>query len=555
MYEEEPSRTDCLVAINTYTSGMDLRAREEYDSKGDCINRFVYEYGQTIPESRMRVPLQRQCLAGRLQSQVVCYNRRGYVISGSDLRGAGPVQFQYWYAKNARSDSDLLRGEYVFPHIRIQVAWSIPQPGSEQLDEWIPYPWVTRALFTQGDKVYSAEWTYDHRFHPTIRATLNGDEVPVPPMISEDWFNVLQKPTGNSFLHDNPLVSFPARVGTLSRLLRRNIRRYPVSVSQGRTHLWQSWKASNEVDAVTARWLDEMTLRSSSMLQPYWRRRDRGELEAATEYLNEHADAIIADVDLSQQVSSWAPLAFNFGDLASFGQGGDARINTRTLSTQLNDSSNELHVLAMDTGTWPNEPGGVSACRRDLVNNLKQIRWHIIAESANDFGIPRFQVEHNVHSLTILPQWGLDFLHPTHGIFQNCLHSAIVERAWSITDADIRAKFLPVLSTLVRCARMGRLDRMHVKEATQALVDLNAYFESSRSWNDVWMSDTVKQAWRELWLSEDMEGATPISQWLDAERPTVAQLDNALDMWHRCKTPSLRYLSSYQTIPFIEQRG
>lgn len=532
-YYEEPSEGTHLVAINTYTSDMLLRSREEYDNKGVSINRFVYEYGQ-VSEAHM-VPLQRQCLAGRLRSEVVCYNRRGFVASGSGPRKDQPVQFQYWYAKNARSDSDLLRGEYVFPHIKIQVAWSIP-PHSGKLDEWTPYPLVTRAMFIQGDKVYSAEWLYDHRFHPTIRATLNGDEVPVPPMISEDWYNVLQKPSRTKFLHDSPLALFPGQIGPLSRLLRRNIRRHPVSISQGRTYLWKSWRTSNEVDAVTARWLDEMILRSSQALKPYWRRRDRANLEAATEYLNEHADAIVADVDLSQEVSSWAPLAFKLSDLASFGQGGDARINTRTLSTQLNDSSNELHVLAMDTGTWPNEPGGVSACRRDLVNNLKQIRWHIIAESANDFGIPRFQVEHNVHSLTVLPQWGLDFLHPTHGIFQNCLHSAIVERAWSITDADIRANFLPVLSTLVRCARMGRLDRVHVKEATQALVDLNAYFESSRSWNDVWMSDTVKQAWREMWLSEDIEGAAPISQWLDAERPTIPQLDNALDMWHRCKT-------------------
>ncbi|KAL2818251.1 hypothetical protein BDW59DRAFT_181939 [Aspergillus cavernicola] len=532
--EQEPSEKENLVAINMYTGDMALRFREEYNQIGDLINKFVYEYAQNAPEPRIKLPIQRQCLVGKLATQAVYYDRRGIVVSGSALKGASRVKFQYWYSKNARSDTELLRAEYTFPNIKIQVAWSTPPPTqSEQLDKWIPYPRVTRARFIQGDNVYNAEWTYDHKFHPTIIATLGGDEISVPPMISEDWFHVLQKPTGYSFLHDDPLALFPAKMGTLSRLLRRNIMQHPVSISQGRTYLWESWKTSSEVDAITARWLDEMILRSSHVLQPYWQRRDRGELGAATDYLNAHGEAILSDVDINQQVSSWVPLAFKFSDLHSFGSGGDARINTRTLSTQLNSSGNELHVLAMDTGTWPNEPGGVSACRRDLVNNLKQIRWHIIAEAANDFGIPRFQVEHNVQSLTILPQWGLDFLHPTHGIFQNCLHSAIVEKAWGTIDIDIRTNFLPVLSTLVRCARMVRLDRIHVKEATQALVDLNAYFESSRSWNDVWMSDTVKQAWRELWLSEDMHGAIPISQWLDAEKPTISQLDNALDMWHR----------------------
>jgi len=41
---------------------------------------------------------------------------------------------------------------------------------------------------------------------------------------------------------------------------------------------------------------------------------------------------------------------------------------------QLRDSDDELHILAMDTSTWPNEPGGVSACRRDMVNDLKTIK-------------------------------------------------------------------------------------------------------------------------------------------------------------------------------------
>ena len=91
------------------------------------------------------------------------------------------------------------------------------------------------------------------------------------------------------------------------------------------------------------------------------------------------------------------------------------------------DSHDQLHILATDTGTWPCEGGGVSCCRRDMVNNLDSIKWHIVAEAANDYSIPRFQIERNVQSLKILPLWGLDLLTPTHGIIEDQLDSAIHE--------------------------------------------------------------------------------------------------------------------------------
>ncbi|KAL3441768.1 hypothetical protein BJX65DRAFT_322050 [Aspergillus insuetus] len=527
--EQEPSQMEGLVAINTYTSDRILRGRDEYDSNGVLTNSFVYEYGEVASaDTPTLLPIQRVCLAGELKSQVVHYDSRGYIVSGSALSGTKPTRFRYWYAKaNASSPDEIVRAEYALPNVTVEVAWAMPR-DSGRLDEWIPFPRVTAALFVEGDKIYNAAWTYDHRSQATLRVTLNGVEIPVPAMISDDRFNVLQRPAINSFQCDNPLASFPLRMDTLSRLLRRNVKRHPVPVSQGRSHLWQSWKTSNEVDAVTAKWLDEKILRSSDILNPYWQHRDRGGLEAATEYLNANAQAILPELDLDHKISSWVPLALRFSDLQSF-----ASTDAQTQSAQLNSSSSHnLHVLAMDTGTWPNEPGGVSACRRDLVDNIKRVRWHILAESANDFGIPRFQVERNVESLTILPQWGLDFLHPTHGIFQRSLYSAIAQKTCTTTDDDIRANFIPILCTLVRCARMDQPGPVHVKEATQALVDLNDYFES-RSWNDVWMSDVVKQTWRELWLSDNLEDAIPASQWLEAERPTISQLDNALDMWHR----------------------
>jgi hypothetical protein len=41
--------------------------------------------------------------------------------------------------------------------------------------------------------------------------------------------------------------------------------------------------------------------------------------------------------------------------LYSFGQGGDACSRTRSNLTTQSEDTNALHVIAVDTGTWPNE--------------------------------------------------------------------------------------------------------------------------------------------------------------------------------------------------------
>ncbi|CZR58560.1 related to glycosyl transferase [Phialocephala subalpina] len=544
--KHEPEGRQTLKSINVYTDKLLLRRREEYAWES-IVNVFEYEYpnenarhsytntSHRLRKPSLKMPIQRRCVEGALKGQIIQYDRRGYINSGSIIKDDNPVEFQFWYRKNAGFGDELLRAEYVLPFITVQVFWCIPNANHpEKLDRWIPHSKVMQATFIQADMLYEVKWHYDHKFHPIITTILNGEEVPTPPMIQHDWLGVLQKPKDFDFISDNPFLSFKSlHTNFFSRMLGLNTRSYPISTAQARTHLWKSWKNGKDLDAVTARWLDEISLRSEKKLKSYWRNRDFGRLRAAHSHIESHADTIMARVEIEPEISSWTPLAFKISDLLSFGQGGDTRINTRTITTQLQDRDNKLNVLAMDTGTWPNEGGGVSACRRDMVNNLDTIRWHIIAESANDFGVPKFQIEKNVQSLTILPLWGMDFLTPTHGMFQDHLDSAVQKRSHDTRDVDIKKRFLPILTTLVRCSRAVHLGRHHIDEATKAMVDLNTYFETSRHWSDVWMSDIVKEKWRELWLAEDMENTRPVSEWLDAERPTIAHLDNALDMWQR----------------------
>lgn len=176
----------------------------------------------------------------------------------------------------------------------------------------------------------------------------------------------------------------------------------------------------------------------------------------------------------------------------------------------------------------------MSACRRDLINNLTSIKWHMVAESANDFGLPKHQIERNVHSLKVIALWGLDLMNPTHGLFQNRLDSEIEHIPRCEDLEDVKNGFIPILAALVSGARSLNFEESGIKQLTRALLSLNAYFgEGRHHWGIVWNSKFVKNAWRRLWLSKHSDNARPCSAWLATELPTLAQLDQGLELWSR----------------------
>lgn len=534
------------IRISHYDEEMRITLRQECKN-GVVSNEFLYEYG-TKQSQRMvmiskakssRIPLSRICRSGVDEGAKVLYNHKGHIESGSYTSHNNLVRFKYHYRKNAKYDDELLRAEFVLPHMSANVSWCAPPVRhAQKMERWIPTPRVHEATFVQGPDVYECSWFYDHKFHPTITTKLNGVAVDTPDMIRHDWLGVLKKPSRCTFADENPLLSFKTATSNLfSRLFRTNIKQQEISTSRARSQLWKAWKKRNDLDGVVIRWVDEELIRKESLLRTYWRRRDRGSLVKAEDYLALHADAIMASSDLTSDISAWTPLAIRMSDLFSFGQGGDAVVFTRTKALQ-RDTDSTLHVIAVDTGTWPNEGGGVSACRRDLINNLRTIKWHMVVESANDFGLPKHQTEENVESLKVIPLWGLDFMHPNHGMFTNKLDSEVDHLVKAATLADIETNFIPTLTALVRGARATTMTLADVKQATRALVNLNTYFQDSRHWKEVWTSDLVKDTWRKLWLADDMPNAQPAGEWFRTELPTLGHFDTALELWFRCKDDS-----------------
>ncbi|KAK0103063.1 hypothetical protein ONS96_005674 [Cadophora gregata f. sp. sojae] len=541
-HKTEPSTNQSLIAINMYSNNMSLKRRVQMNN-GNTVNDYVYEYRSTDPGSSKRIsksdllraPITRKGIAGKNVLQDVSYNAKGQIDSGSYLLDGNMVRFKYHYQKASKHGGALLRAEFVLPHMSCTVAWCAPpRRKPERLDSWLPHSQVTEATFVVGPDVWESKYMYDHKFHPTILTTLNGQKVDTPDLILYDHLNVLKKPAHVSFLDDNPLYGFSTiRTTAVSRWLGFHTRRFPVSTSQSRSWLWKAWKEDPAFDGVIIRWLDERLLRRDEVLAPYWRKRDLAKLDAAEQYLDKNRDAIMASTDLDNTVSSWTPLAMKINDLYSFGQGGDACSRTRSNVTTQEDDEAALHVIAVDTGTWPNEGGGVSACRSDVINNLRTIKWHMVAESANDFGIPKRQIERNIHSLKVIPLWGLDLMTPTHGLFNNRLDSEVEHVTTHTTLLDIERNFVPILTALVRGARSLDFSMADIKQVTRALINLNAYFEDGRHWSAVWRSDAVKSAWRNLWLSQNAENATPSSQWFTTEIPTLGQLDQGLELWSR----------------------
>lgn len=139
---------------------------------------------------------------------------------------------------------------------------------------------------------------------------------------------------------------------------------------------------STELDAVTACWIDEMILREEPLLQSYWNYRNTGRLLEATQALDRNNDGIIGAIEVMSDVSQRCALLIKAADLYTMGLGKDAtQITNRPDCYQ--DTDNRISIIFNDIGCWPDAPGGVSNCRRDLVDGLSTIRNHVIGETAN----------------------------------------------------------------------------------------------------------------------------------------------------------------------------
>jgi glycosyltransferase involved in cell wall biosynthesis len=463
------------------------------------------------------------------------YDKHGRVVSGKLYRAEGEFTFAYFYKKRPIGNTEILKAIYTQDNTgdenppTMAVFWSVqPRSGSDNVKHWTSSDKIRRVIAVLEGQIYETEWVYKHARDPDLETSLiNLDGtgftgVATPTAILEDAFGLLKKAKDLSFdsvdllIYHPPhwLERFPKHGATASKPSSWFMSIMPFGYSKTkkkviykklptavlRTALWTLWAKPPHLDAVSACFLDEMILRKEPLLHRYWKLRDAGHLLRAAHVLDENLDLIISAIEPSAEASQSCPLLIKVSDLFVMGLGKDANQVTARPEDAYHDTQTRTSVIFSDNGCWPDNPGGVSNCRRDLVNGHTTIRGHCLAESANDFGIPRYQIEQNINSLKILPLWGLDGKTPYHGVLDNLLQGQVDER---ISDTriedDIKAIFIPLLTSFVKGARMRRYTRNDLITFSNVVLQMNRYFEKC-DFNKTWNNKDVWDAWIEAWL-------------------------------------------------------
>ena len=285
------------------------------------------------------------------------------------------------------------------------------------------------------------------------------------------------------------------------------------------------------MSAMIACKIDEMILRRERTLRPYWVYRDAGEFLKAKQYLTKHLAEIVSAIEIADNVAEKIQLAIKPSDLFTMGTSKDSNYVIDTPEDSYIDTDDRLAVIFTDTGCWPDAPGGVSNCRRDLVDGHTTIRNYALTEGAYDWSTPRYQVERNIQLVQNLPLWGLDGKSPSHGLLDNLLQTQVDYRARKTSSRNIKEIFIPILKRLIKGARTIRPSQGDLRELTIAFLRLNEYFETN-DYTSTWRSNAVKRVWRESWLREyDDTNINTLSNCFPMERPTRGDFEEALELY------------------------
>lgn len=559
-----PKTHENLTSMGFYGARQRLLRRQMYQN-GNLKAEYNFEYRNETDELPIRKELtwsEKKIATANNATVVVTYDAFGRLSTGQQTLDGLSYDFKYYYA---RKSDDVVKIDFECQdeEIRVEAFYgSKPRRKADNINKWLPAKHLMKLVVKVGQRPAEVTtWSYDHNAHPTLTSTVEGNVVPTPKYASEDHFKLTKPPKETNYLEEDLVWGFRnafkitrSRIGRyFLSLFDLDVRRTRLTTWKFREALWKKWKASFDIDAAAAVHLDEQALRHEPLLKSYWRARDRGDLHSAISFLKKHVDAVEGAIDLAPEVGGWTFLAIKMSNLFSMGPAGDMVVNTRSTETfnVVGKDKPSLHVLAADTGTWPTEGGGVSCCRRDMVDNLDRVKWHIIAEVANDLGMPRFQTTKNVQSVKLLAQWGLDFFTAHHGVLENYLDGQVEDRINIVSEAEIEKNFVPILKVLVRGARTRKFTKKQIQELTQMLLDLNSYFEH-RDWRQVWKSQPVRRAWHRFWLSDTLgENINFVGDMLTIEQPTMKELDSTLDLYMR-----YMYVFSLQlpeTVPTVFQ--
>jgi hypothetical protein len=542
-------KTTLFKAI--YDGELRLQARVD---NGTLATTYNY------PNEGSRWPVSKQ-VNDKDFSSIGFYDKYGRIHRGTMTIGDDEeVAFQYHYKATPRGNSDVLAADFklVNPASEdmLSVFWGVPLGEGLKGYDWIPSEKLCRLVKVVDGRTYVTEVEYKHRRDPLITTFLKEEDgrktaIARAPKVFSNESLFLTRPNNLSFDSDDLLIYHSKRqvqlmrrraVDTRSSLAFMNPMNFfgwwgnqvyvPIPTWRLRTELWNDWLKSETMDAPTACWLDELILRDESLLRGYWRARDRGDLHGARLALDRGIDQIVSAIDIQTDVSEVCLLPIKSSDLYAMGLGKDATQVTTRPEDCFNDAEERISVIFNDIGCWPEAPGGVSNCRRDLVNGHNTIRNHVLAECANDYGIPRFQIERNVNSLKLLPLWGLDRKTAHHGLIDNLLQSQVDDKVRD-TDVqrDIVGVFIPLLREFVKGARTRKYSRADLIRYSNVMLSMSKYYEY-KDYTRTWDSKKVERAWVDAWLTPyDDPNVIHPSTCFDLEKPSMSDFREAMGIY------------------------
>ncbi|KAH8683480.1 hypothetical protein BGZ61DRAFT_590307 [Ilyonectria robusta] len=537
-------------ALYTDTYDDELRLRSREDASGGFS---TYQYDSGV---NSRWPMSK-VIAKDDSRSVGYYDKYGRVVRGTWTLGETEFVFQYHYKSVPKGNADVLRADFKLAHASsddmLSVFWGNPVNTEEYT--WVPSKNIGLIIKKIGNKTYTSQYEYLHRRDPDITTFMEENGIKISVLNSPEIFpnesSLMPRPKNLSFDADDLLIyhstlqirqmrryagSTPTLISSMNPIswivLWRSRMYGRVPTWRIRTELWSHWLKSGTLDAVTACWMDELVLREEFLLRQYWKARDTGRLDEARRALDANIVQIVAAIEIETDISEVSLLTIKTSDLYAMGLSNDATQVTARPQDCFNDTNERVSVIFNDIGCWPVAPGGVSNCRRDLVNGHKTIRNHVLSECANDYGIPRFQIEKNVQSLKLLPLWGIDGGTANHGVIENILESQVDEK---VADTDIQRDivgvFVPLLMEFVKGARTKRLSRADLIKYSNTFLSMAKYYEL-KDYAFTWQSKEVEDAWVAAWLTHyDDTNITNPSQCFEIERPSIPDFRTCLGIY------------------------
>ncbi|KAL0026270.1 hypothetical protein WJX77_007445 [Trebouxia sp. C0004] len=260
------------------------------------------------------------------------------------------------------------------------------------------------------------------------------------------------------------------------------------------------------LDGLSATTMDEALLRGEPLLFWYWTsvawlsyKQCQSEIAARKSTLQ-----VAVGSNLLESGNTFSQLAHNMSSMGTFNT---VPGNAYTMVTPLladgatrgdsaEDPDGSLHVVAVDSGTWPTDGGGVATCRELVLDYVQHVRWSVLSEIGNDFKqVQPGYIDHKtLDSVDLLIMWDGQYPTPAQNALAAVPYIDLSWRQYLTRATSIKHNFVPVLDVfLMVLLKSSFLSAADVQAFGEAIMQMWRYFQIY-DWERTWASPQVMRA-------------------------------------------------------------